>query len=282
MRYTLLAVISFISLGIGCGSSDSELGADESPPAEPSGQFEIPTTDIFKVPGLGTFYLPYPNDTIQKTLRKGEIWESRNHAVFEALIRPGKDVVDVGAYIGSHTIKFANLAKPGKVYAFEPQEDIHKILSQNIALNDLADTATAYKMALGDQACNTKMVRGPKNKDTPETFSNRGANRVLGCLDDAGDPLAFEMRTLDSFELDNVGFIKIDVEGAHLLVLKGAEETLKRNRPVMLIEILGGTGGQDFTHHDATPREEVIQWLEERGYGALQWRASDYIAIPLP
>jgi FkbM family methyltransferase len=168
------------------------------------------------------------------------------------------------------------------VYAFEPQESIYQILLQNIALNGLGDTVTAYKMALGDQSCNTKMARNPKASHDPKTFSNRGSNPIVGCLDDTGDPLAFEMRTLDSFELDNVGFIKIDVEGAHLLVLKGAEETIKRNKPLMLVEILGGTGGSGFTHHEATQREEVIQWLEERGYAVLQWQGSDHIAIPVP
>jgi len=274
MRYALLALIALLSLATSCTSNS----------AEPSGKRPLPTEDVFTVPNLGTFYLPYPNDTIQKKMRKGEIWEAENLPIFEAFIQPGKDVVDVGAYIGSHTIKFAQLAKPGKVYAFEPQEDIYEILTQNIALNGLTDYVTAYKMALGDRSCNTKMVRRPSKKalESPESFSNRGAAPVAGCLDDANEPFAFEMRTLDSFGLDNVGFIKIDVEGAHMLVLQGAEETIKRNKPIMLVEILGGTGGAGFTHHEATRRAEVIQWLKERGYTALQWRGSDFLVVPLP
>jgi FkbM family methyltransferase len=270
MRNIFFALIFFLSLGPSC---DSQL-------AEPSSPVELPTTDIFTVPDLGTFYLPYKNDMIQKTLRNGEIWEDYNIPVFEAFIRPGKTVVDVGAYIGSHTVKLAQLTKPGIVYAFEPQEDIHQILSHNIELNGLGDYATAYKMALGDRSCNAKMLGNAKKPADLEESTNRGANLLLGCLDDTGDPLAFEMRTLDSFELDNVVFIKIDVEGAELLVLKGAEETIKRNKPVMLIEINPYTG--DFSHHRGTSPEEVIQWLEERGYGALEWRRSEYLAIPLP
>ena len=272
MRNILIAMVYILCLGI----------SFNSPLAEPSSQSEVPTTDIFTVPDLGTFYLPMKKDVIQKMLRRGKIWEAYNTPVFESFIRPGKTVVDVGAYIGSHTIKFANLAKPGKVYAFEPQEDIHQILLKNIALNDLGDYVTAYKMALGDRSCNTKMARNPKASHDPKTFGNRGSNRIVGCLDDTGDPLAFEMRTLDSFELDNVGFIKIDVEGAHLLVLKGAEKTIKRNKPLMLIEILGGRGGAGFTHHETTQRAEVVQWLDGRGYAALKWRGSDYLAVPLP
>ena len=269
MRKIFLALISFLSLGMSC----------ESPPAEPSSPVELPTTDIFTVPDLGTFYLPYKNDAIQRELREGIIWEAHNIAVFEAFIRPGKTVVDVGAYIGSHTIKFAQLAKPGKVYAFEPQEDIHQILSHNIELNGLGDYVTAYKMALGDQSCTTKMMEDPKKPADLEKYTNRGANFVVGCLDDTGDPLAFEMRTLDSFKLDNVSFIKIDVEGAELLVLKGAEETIKRNKPVMLIEM--NPSIRDFSHHKDTSQEEVIQWLDERGYGSLR-RGYEYLVVPLP
>ena len=276
MRKLFLVFIFVLSLGT----------SYESPATEPSAnsKLEVPTTDIFTVPGLGKFYLPYKNDLIQKTLRKGQIWESKNIPVFEAFIRPGMTVIDVGAYIGSHTIKFGELAKPGKVYAFEPQEDIHQILSQNIELNGLGDTVTTYKMALGDRSCNTKMTRHPSEEALrAKTFSNRGAGTVVGCVDDSDEPFAFEMRTLDSFKLDNVGFIKIDVEGAQLLVLMGAEKTIKRNKPLMLVEILGGRGGPDFTHHEATPRSEVFQWLEEHGYTTLHWGGtSDFLAIPLP
>jgi len=274
MRNIFIAVVTILSLGISV----------QSPLAEPGSESKLPTTDIFKVPDLGTFYLPYENDLIQKKLRKGGIWGAHNTPIFEAFIKPGKDVVDVGAYIGSHTIKYGQLAKPGKVYAFEPQEDIYQILSHNIELNGLGDTVTAYKMALGDRSCNTRMARPATEKSlkSPEKFGNRGASPIVGCLDDSNEPLSFEMRTLDSFELNNVGFIKIDVEGAHMLVLKGAEETIKRNKPIMLVEILGGTGGSGFTHSEATQREEVIQWLAERGYAALKWRASDYLVVPLP
>ncbi len=269
MRNILFALVFFLSLGMNC----------ESPPAEPSSPVELPTTDIFTVPDLGTFYLPYKNDVIQNQLRIGKIWEVNNIQVFEALIKPGMTVVDVGAYIGSHTVKLAQLTKPGIVYAFEPQEDIHQILSHNIELNGLGDYVTAYKMALGDQSCSTKMNTEPKKPADLEKKTNRGTNFVLGCLDDTGDPLAFEMRTLDSFKLDNVGFIKIDVEGAQLLVLKGAEETIKRNKPVMLIEM--NPSIRDFSHHKGTSPEEVIQWLEERGYGALRL-GYEHLAIPLP
>jgi len=273
MRNISIAFVSILSLGI---SFQSSL-------AEPGSPAKLPTTDIFEVPNLGTFYLPYENDLIQKKLRKGGIWEAHNTPIFEAFIKPGKDVVDVGAYIGSHTIKYGQLAKPGKVYAFEPQDDIHQILSYNIELNGLGDTVTAYKMALGDRSCNTRMARPATKKslESPEKFGNRGASPVVGCLDDSDEAFSFEMRTLDSFELDNVGFIKIDVEGAQLMVLKGAEETIKRNKPIMLIEINAGLT-KDFTHHKATPREEVIQWLEERGYAVLKWRGSDFLVVPLP
>jgi hypothetical protein len=49
----------------------------------------------------------------------------------------------------------------------------------------------------------------------------------------------FEVRatTLDSFDFDNIGFIKIDVEGHELEVLQGAEQTIRRNTPTLMVEI---------------------------------------------
>ena len=224
------------------------------------------------IPGLGKMYLPDRDDSIQNTLRSGRIWEEDAHEIFEEFIEPGETVVDAGAYIGSHTLKLARLAYPGKVFAFEPQRDIYELLLKNIEVNELEETVEAYPVALGDRSCTTKMMA--------RSTRNLGATPVLGCIDDPDGPEVFEMRTLDSFGLKDVAFIKIDVEGSHGILLEGAKETIQRSKPVMLIEI--GTGGRGlvFTHHELPMREDVIATLEGMGYRVRRWRGADFLALP--
>jgi FkbM family methyltransferase len=67
-----------------------------------------------------------------------------------------------------------------------------------------------------------------------------------------------QMKTLDSFDLDNVGFIKIDVEGHEESVLKGGINTIKRSRPNLLIEI--------EERHSPQSLRRASQFLNELGY----------------
>jgi len=89
------------------------------------------------------------------------------------------------------------------------------------------------------------------------------------------------MITLDSLELENVSFIKMDVESSELNVLKGATKTLLRNRPVIVFEILGG---HDLTRCEGEIRfqyEEIISFLESLGYRVELIFGNDFIATPI-
>ena len=69
-----------------------------------------------------------------------------------------------------------------------------------------------------------------------------------------------EMVTIDSLGLENVDFLKLDVEGYELFALKGAEETLKRCKPVVLIEVNGLS--ERYGLHDS----EACNYLRDLGF----------------
>ncbi|KPP95364.1 FkbM family methyltransferase [Erythrobacter sp. HL-111] len=74
------------------------------------------------------------------------------------------------------------------------------------------------------------------------------------------DEVAVPTRTLDSFGIESVGFIKIDVEGHELAVLQGGEQTIRRNRPMLLLE---------FNSHCVNEEaREIIEWLGYLNYHA--------------
>ena len=89
------------------------------------------------------------------------------------------------------------------------------------------------------------------------------------------------MKTLDSFGFEKISFIKIDVEHHEDFVLEGGRETIRRCRPVMLVEIMGGH------YRDSCPKpvkkkiKRTIKKIEKLGYRVKQiGRSCDYLATP--
>lgn len=134
----------------------------------------------------------------------------------------GSVVVDIGANIGNHTLYFANELNAGKVISFEPVPNTFKILETNIQLNGLQDRVEIYNQGLSDKPGRAEIeVFNPGN--IGGTSLKAGKGELI-------------LTTLDSLNLQSVTFIKMDVEGMEPQALKGAVETIKRTRPIMLIE----------------------------------------------
>lgn len=137
-----------------------------------------------------------------------------------ALAPSGKLCLDIGANLGC--ISMALEYGGHEVIAFEPQPEIYKLLNANVK-------GTCYNMGL---ASTTGIMKMPK-----VAYSDKGNFGGLGIGEKSiYGQIDVEVRTLDSFNLQNVGFIKIDVEGFETEVLKGGIETITRDKPIMYIE----------------------------------------------
>ena len=126
-----------------------------------------------------------------------------------------RTAVDIGAHIGLWARGLTN--KFESVVCFEPCEEFAEILVKNVP-----DIAAVHKCALGDKQGNVKLNIQQ---------DNTGMTHVI-----RGEVGSIPMLPLDHFGLDNVDFVKIDVEGYELEVVKGGYETFKRNNPVVIIE----------------------------------------------
>ena len=121
--------------------------------------------------------------------------------------------VDVGAFIGDHTVFYAKHAP--RVFAFEPNPTAFECLCHNAPPN-----VRCLKMGLGAANGSASIIQNP----------NAGMAALV-----PGDDIPIV--ALDSFNLSGVSFVKIDAEGWECDVLEGARETIARCRPVMLIEV---------------------------------------------
>jgi FkbM family methyltransferase len=138
--------------------------------------------------------------------------------------------VDAGAHMGSYTINLGPLSK--NVYSFEPSRTTFYQLCGGIALNNL-DNVFAYNVALGEsgtfKTLNTYSVDGGGSSLLDSVTNNRYGGNVIG-------KDLVEVKALDDYKIDNVGFMKIDVEGYEYQVILGARHTIERSRPAILFE----------------------------------------------
>ncbi len=230
--------------------------------------FPLDDYQRYDVPDVGSFFVDDPADMIKQVIVAGDKWERHSFDLLAEHIVPGSVVIEVGAHIGTHTVRMGQLAGPwGRVYAFEPQRKIYRELHHNLALNGVTNVV-ALRMAIGSGE--TRII-----EMNPASPGNEGGTGVGA----GGD--AAELRSLDSFGFERLSLLKIDVETYENEVLDGALDTIRRNRPVMLIEIMGGhdpeTASPDVLERIAVTRDKI----EALGYSVTQVFKHDYIAVPV-
>ena len=174
---------------------------------------------------------PYPRD-LAIVQRYRRVYPSR-----------GRTYVDVGAHIGTTIAPYSRLFQ--SCVGFEANPESFALLQTNLDQNKIA--CRVEPIALSDR---------PKRGIVRQHGGNSGCFYVedhpAGCI---------EFRTLDSYGLTDVDFLKIDVEGAELAVLKGAEQTLRASFPLVQIEC-NGMSERLF----GVSQAETIGFLESLGY----------------
>jgi len=165
-----------------------------------------------------------------------------------------RTAVDVGGHVGLWSFNLAHAFD--QVHAFEPVAVHRECFTRNT--EGLANIEL-HDCALGDRYGSVKIRTEP---------TSSGDSRVDG----AGD---IPMHTLDSFHLENVDLVKIDCEGFELFVLRGAEELLARQKPVVIVEQKPGHAVKfGLGDRDALP------YLESLGYRLAREMAGDLIMVP--
>ena len=135
--------------------------------------------------------------------------------------------VDVGANVGLWTLYM--LKKKIQVYAFEPSPRPYKILKEHE--KRYSDLLRVYPVALGETENVAQLL----------LHHQPGHDSLLNTEHDfTGFSLKVNVKTLDSFNLQNIGLIKIDTEGYEVPVLLGAKETILKNKPRLIIEVHKG------------------------------------------
>ncbi|HYO06507.1 MAG TPA: FkbM family methyltransferase [Phototrophicaceae bacterium] len=187
---------------------------------------------IIKVPKYNykSYCPPNKDDFLNMTIREEDILK-------HFCPKDGDTVVDVGAHIGRYTMISSNcVGKDGKVIAIEANPRVFEALKRNIKLNDF-DNVLVLNYAVFSKQTKIKLFL------PPEEENHTIYNTIMS--DRATDEKKFvevNANTLDAIlqsrGISEVNWIKIDVEGAELEVLKGSADVLSKSKDIsILIEI---------------------------------------------
>jgi len=189
---------------------------------------------LYDSPGLKNFLKDNPHE-------RGEI------KFLESIAEEGMNVINIGANIGITTVAVAKkIGRRGKLYSFEPLPQYFDTLNKNISSNRL-ENVEAYELAVTDQ-----VGRAP--------FYQKGLSSGI-VFEEGAKRFEVSTTTIDRFligeKIERIDLINMDCEGSELLILKGAKETLRKNKVKIFCEI-----HHDFLKQLGQSVQELVQYLQ--------------------
>lgn len=194
-------------------------------------QSQTPTLSLFKTP-IGNYYLPadVEQDIIVNEMKAGRVFEPEIVEVAKQYITDGSTVLDVGANFGQMALLFSQfVGEKGRILAFEADHFTFSVLEKNIAANSRTNIMPISK-AVYDKSGEVMFYPVPDFK----RFSSYGSYGL--------DPNAREGRKVETIAIDSlniqspISFMKVDVQGSDLFVLRGAVETIRRHQMPIIFE----------------------------------------------
>lgn len=182
-----------------------------------------------------------------KPIPKGELYDQQTLAVMKRHLKDNSICIDIGAHQGIILKEMLALAPHGKFFAFEPLPHLAKSLGKNFPEIDV------YELALSDKSEEIEfqyVVNDPAYSGIRQRIYDRPNPEI-------------KKITMVTNQLDNIipsdlliSFIKIDIEGAEYLAMRGGIKTIQRSRPVIVFE----AGQKSTSCYDIGP-EEIFDFL---------------------
>lgn len=180
----------------------------------------------------------------------------REAQALKFLIAPGNSVADVGANVGVYTRQLSSLVGvSGRVYSFEPVSENLEILEDVVRLARLANVTT-FHAALGSNAGHCEVVVPDRGDFTGYYWAH------IAEPGEAGKREVVEVLTFDMLwkkkMIGDIDFIKCDVEGGELEVMRGAVELMRARHPGWLLEVSRKTSREVFEFFNALGYQSLI------------------------
>lgn len=218
----------------------------------------------------GNRFQLFPHGQIPRLLYRFD-FEKEELQIAGWIMKPGMKVLDVGANVGLYSVFASRKVAPGgMVYSFEPSSETYDRLLANLALNR-ATNVKAAKLAVGDQPGEVSLLRETRLSDG-ERYVDASLAEVKSASE-LSDTERVRIVTLDQWAAENglaetkFDFIKIDVEGAELYVLKGAASVISRSPDIVVLYECAMEGCRRYGH--TIP--DVHRVLKDYGLSNYYW-----------
>jgi FkbM family methyltransferase len=177
-------------------------------------------------------------------------YEPHVEATLDRLLEPGDVFVDVGANVGYHTVRASRSVGPdGRVVAVEANPENARLIAHTIELNAITNielVPVALSSRRGHVVFGTHVGSNGGFLDAATSASGRGTLVPTFALDDLG--------------LERVSVVKIDVEGAEALVVDGATEVVRRDRPSFVMEFSQEMTGRVSQREPRGHLDRFVDW----------------------
>lgn len=182
-------------------------------------------------------------------------YETDEIQMIRRFLKKDSVIIDIGAHIGWYCLNLAKSLPEGRIIAFEPIPRTYEHLKKNIAINGVKNVEL-YNFGFSDKEEELPFYYDPK-LSVAASLRNLHEDRekiMIKCV----------MKRMDDFidkVTSKIDFIKCDVEGAEILVIKGGLKTISKTLPVMFLEMLRKWSAKYGYHPN-----EIIKILSDIGY----------------
>ena len=168
-----------------------------------------------------------PDDLISKSLiYYGEWAETEIQFILNNLIKDGDFFIDIGAYIGTHSISLSLACPNSQGIAIEANPISYELLNENLSTHHIINIRTINSAASDADGDNLFMLSDPIN-----------LGNSIATKEETSKSKPVKSLTLDALHIERVDFIKIDVEGMESLVLKGGHTLISTFKPNIFFEL---------------------------------------------
>ena len=198
---------------------------------------------------------------VRAHLRSGR-WESHIAKLLDRYTAPNTNAIDIGAFIGTHTLTLSDSVKNGKVYSFEPQPWAYEAIKSSLKKNKITNVILK-NLGVSDKKNMIKFCSDSTGGSTICHEKNKKLEKWKYVYN-------IDIISIDSLKLKNVSMIKIDVEGHELNVLRGLKNTIKINKPNIIIEVWNKKG----------KREDFKKLINDYNYKLEHISGDDFFCTP--